>query len=174
MSLEIIVPKGIYHDRLISPGRQIIDLGWRPNIIVDRCRYLLAAFMKNNKVRGIQLFAVGKGLESWDDEAPPPPSRTDEELTDPNPLKIKIKPKQIKYLDATGAPVSGPTHRLRITITLEPGTPAIESGETSYPMREFGLFGQFGSEEYMIDYVRHPVIHKLVDDILERTIHLIF
>ena len=174
MSLEIIVPKGIYHDRLISPGRQIIDLGWHSNIIVDRCRYLLAAFMKGDLSNGIQVLKVGRGQESWDDEPPDPPVRTIGNLTDPSPIDIPISADKIEYLDSAGDPTTGPTNRLKITITLNPGTPPIEGGETTYPLREFGLFGQFSSQEYMVDYVRHPVIHKQADDTLERTIRLIF
>lgn len=174
MSSNDIAPKGIYHDRWISPGGNIVDLGWRSNIIVDRCRFLLAAFMKNDPSNGIQVLKVGKGEEDWDDDSPEPPVSTIEQLIDPIPVDIPISSDQIEYLDAAGNPAEGPTHRLRITVLLDPGTPPIESGETSYPLREFGLFGRFDSQEYMIDYVRHPVIHKQADDSLERIVHLIF
>lgn len=169
-----IAPKGIYHDRWISPRGTVVELGWRSNMVVDRCRFLLAAFMKGDPTNGIQILKVGQGDESWDDEPPEPPVRTIEQLTDPSPVDIPINLSQIVYLDAAGNPIERPTHRLRITVLLEPGTPPIESGETSYPLREFGLFGQFGSQQYMIDYVRHPVIHKQADDSLERIVHLIF
>ncbi|MGD9157554.1 MAG: hypothetical protein PVG39_04040 [Desulfobacteraceae bacterium] len=174
MSSELIVLKGVYQDRLINRKGEIIDSGWRSNIIVDRCRFLLAAFMKGDASSGIQSIKIGKGLEVWDSTPPGPPARTTELLTDPGPVDIPISPRQVEYLDAADNMTAGPTHRLRISISLEPGTPSIASGETSYPMREFGLFGLFGTEKYMIDYVRHPVIHKQADDTLERIIHLIF
>lgn len=174
MSSNNIAPKGIYHDRWISPGGTVVDLGWRSNIIVDRCRFLLAAFMKGDPSNGIQVLKVGKGAQSWDDEPPGPPVSTIEQLADPSPVDIPISSSQIEYLDAAGNPTEGPTHRLRISVILPPATPPIESEETSYPLREFGLFGQFNSQEYMIDYVRHPVIHKQADDTLERIVHLIF
>lgn len=174
MSSSLLLPKGLYHDRIIIPKDCIIDLGWHSNIIVDRCRHLLAAFMKGDPSSGIQALKVGKGATSWDDMPPETPLKTIEQLTDSNPVDIPVDSANIIYLDAAGNPTAGPTHRLKITVTLAPGTPPVESGETSYPLREFGLFGQFGSEEYMIDYVRHPVINKQVDDTLERTVYLIF
>lgn len=176
MNSKLLLPKGIYYDRIITGGSRIIDLGWRSNIIVDRCRHLLAAFMKGDSAGGIRLLGIGRGLENWDAEPPEPPSRADEQLTDPEPFKIKIDPAQIMYLDAAGNLSEKPTNRIGITITLDPGDPPIEAGETTYPLREFGLFGTFGEdeEEYMIDYVRHPVIHKRADDTLVRTIRLVF
>ena len=174
MSSKLILPKGIYHDRMISAKGQIIDFGWHSNIIVDRCRYLLAAFMKDDPSNGIQVLKIGRGQGSWDDEAPDPSVKTIENLTDSSPIDIPISADKIEYLDSAGDPTTGPTNRLKITITLNPGTPPIEGGETTYPLREFGLFGQFSSQEYMVDYVRHPVIHKQADDTLERTIRLIF
>lgn len=174
MSSNIILPKGIYNDQLIRPKGEIVDFGWRSNIIVDRCRYLLAAFMKGESSSGIHLLKLGKGLENWDDDPPDPPVRTIEQLSDPSPVDILISGDQIEYLDAQGSPVSGPTHRLKVSVTISPGDLPIADGETSFPLREFGLFGMFGSEEYMIDYVRHPVIHKEDADTLDRTINLVF
>ena len=99
MNDEVSLPKGIYYDRIITGQGKIIELGWHSNIIVDRCRQLLAAFMKRDKTTGIGLLAVGKGEESWDTESPPPPLRSTEKLTDPKPFKISLKPKMIEYLD---------------------------------------------------------------------------
>lgn len=174
MDSTLSAPKGMYYDRIITARGLVIDRGWDSNIIVDRCRYLLAGFMKGDPSNGIQGLKVGRGQESWDDEPPDPPVRTIENLTDPSPIDIPISDDQIEYLDAAGDPTTGPTNRLKITITLNPGTPPVDGGEESYPLREFALFGKFGTEEYMIDYVRHPVIHKQADDTLERTIRLIF
>ncbi len=175
MNDEVSLPRGIYYDRIITGEGKIIESGWYSNIIVDRCRQLLAAFMKRDKTSGIKLLAVGKGEESWDTEPPPPPLRSIEQLTDLKPFNIALKPKMIEYLDAAGKPTSTPTHRIQITVTMEPGTPPpIKSEEKTYPLREFGLFGQVGKKSYMIDYVRHPVIHKAADDKMVRTIRLIF
>ncbi len=113
-------------------------------------------------------------MESWDEEPPNPPTREIQQLTDPSPVDIPINTNQIVYLDAAGDPTEDPTNRLSIVVTLESGTPPIAIDESSYPLREFGLFGIYDGGEFMIDYVRHPVIHKQADDTITRTIRLIF
>lgn len=165
---------GEYHDRIITAGSRVIDLGWRSNIIVDRCRELLAAFMKGDSALGLQFLAVGQGDALWDSQPAGPSSPGTQKLADAGAVHIPVAGGSVVYLDAAGTAVAGPTHRILVTVTIEPGTPAIENGKTSYPLREFGLFGKLGAAEYMIDYVRHPVIHKQAGDTLVRTIRLVF
>jgi len=181
MTSILTLPNGKYHDRIIPRKGQMKDFGWRSNIIVDRCRYLLASFMKNERTRGsrqkavgIRWLAIGKGIENWDTQLPPQPPPTIQQLVDPAPFKIRIRPRQIIYLDVDGNQATGPTHRIQITVTLEPGVPPIEGDEIAYPLREFGLLGRFGNEDFLINYVRHPVIHKQADETLNRTIRLVF
>ena len=168
--------KGIYHDRLIRHDGQVLDHGWRSNIIVNRCRELLAAFMLGDTVVGVQFIALGRGEAGWDSTPPAAPTAGTQQLTDVAPAYIQLSDPAmtIEYLNAGNHVVSGPTHRLQISVTLAPGTPPAPAGETSYALREFALFGRYGSENYMIDYVRHPVIHKGVNDTLVRTIRLVF
>lgn len=168
--------KGIYHDRLILQDGSVVDHDWRSNIIVNRCRELLAAFMLGDSVVGIQYLALGQGDPNWDSTPPAPPPAGTQQLTDVAPVQIALSDPSmtIAYLNSANAAVAGPTHRLQISVTLAPGTPSPPPGETSYPLREFALFGRYGSEDYMIDYVRHPVIHKGVNDTLVRTIRLVF
>jgi len=174
MDSTIALPKGIYHDRIIRADGELIDLGWRSNIVVDRCRFLLAGFMKGDSSFGIQSIKIGRGAASWDTTSPGPPQAADTDLVDTSPETIAISGADITYLDAAGNVVAGPTHRLEITVTLPAGMPPVPMGLDDYPLREFGLFGAFGVDEYMIDYVRHPVIHKRADDTLIRTIRLVF
>lgn len=181
MSSILTLPNGKYHDRIITRKGQMKDFGWRSNIIVDRCRYLLASFMKNERTRGIQqkavgirLLVIGKGMEIWDTQPPPQPLPTIQQLVDPDPFKIKIGTRQIIYLDVDGNQTTVPTHRIQITVTLGPGVPPSEGDGTTYPLREFGLLGRFGNEDFLINYVRHPVIHKQADETLNRTIRLVF
>lgn len=167
-------PQGVYRDRLIRAGRVVVDAGWRSNIVVDRCRQLLAAFMKGDAAAsGIQWLAVGRGDADWD-TIPEPPGAGLEQLEDATPVTIPVAAGDLSYLDATGSVVAGPTPRVQIVVTLAPGTPPPEGGGTTYPLREFALFGEFGGEPYMIDCVRHPVVHKGAGDTLVRTIRLIF
>jgi hypothetical protein len=181
MSSILTVPNGKYFDQIINEQAQLKDIGWNSNIILDQCRYLLASFMKNEKTfgphlkaGGISWLAIGKGKKSWDNLLPPQPRPTIKKLVDPNPFIIKIQPRQIKYLDAEGNPTLVPTHRIQVEVKLKPGTPPIEGTETTYPLREFGLMAKFGAEDILINYVRHPVIHKKLNDKLIRNIRLVF
>lgn len=165
-------PKGFYRDRLTVPDGPVTDLGWRSNLIVDRGRFLLAAFMRGDGPDGIQRLLVGRGSESWDADPPPAAARSTTELTDPSPFEVALAPADIEYLDAAGEPsTTGPTNRLRLVVTLGENEPP---GDDPYPLREFGLFGTHDGDAYMINYVRHGVIHKPADATLERTIRLVF
>jgi hypothetical protein len=167
-------PDGKYHDRWIRTGGEVVMRGWHSNIVVDRCRSLLAAFMRRDgAAAGIQSLAVGRGDPSWDTLLPSPTPGI-EQLVDTSPVTIPIGAGDLSYLDAAGNPTAGPTPRLQVTVTLAPGTPPPEMGSDNYPLREFALFGDFGGTQYMIDYVRHAVIHKAAGDTLVRTIRLIF
>lgn len=163
-------PSGSYQDRIIPARGQIVDRGWRSNLIVDRARFLIAGFMRGDGAAGIQRLLVGRGLESWD-TVPEPPVPTAQALVDPDPFEIPLTAAEIEYIDAVGEPTAGPTQRLRLVVTLAEDEP---TGDDPYPLREFGLFGEFAGESYMINYVRHGVIHKPADATLVRTIQLVF
>ncbi|MBW2662035.1 MAG: hypothetical protein JRD93_08640 [Deltaproteobacteria bacterium] len=171
--------KGIYRDILREQNNNIIhDSGWVSNTIVDRCRILLAGFMKNDQPKGIQYLAVGKGIKDWDTTGAPPADSSVTQLMDPNPFQIQVADLDLVYLDKNDAEVAGPTHRLQITATLGTNEPPAVAPLSSYPLREFGLFGQYfdGTNyyEYMIDCIRHPVIHKDVSATLIRVVRLYF
>ena len=170
--------KGMYRD--ILKGRDestIFDSGWVSNRIVDRCRILLAAFMKNDKSGGIQYLAIGQGLEVWDSTGAPEPDSSTTGLEAPYP-KIGVERLNLEYLDAHENVVENPTSRLQITATLEQNEPEAAPPLSSSPLREFGLFGKYFDgkdfQDYMIDCVRHPVIHKDVNTTLVRVIRLYF
>ena len=130
MNQILLPPKGFYRDRFKKAQSETYDTGWWPNIIVNRCRFLLAAFKRGEKVKGIQSLHVGKGLQIWDDEDFPSPEPTDQQLVDPVPFQIKILSKSIQYLDEAGKPTKVPTQRIQIAVTLKPGIPPIETGAT--------------------------------------------
>lgn len=170
---------GIYRDILKGEDDKIIyDSGWVSNTVVDSCRLLLAAFIKNEQTNGIQFLAVGKGLEEWDKTgAPAPDPATTTDLTNRYQERIPFGDLVFAYLDQNDnelQPGQMPTNRLQITATLKPGYPKPEGLLQSYPLREFGLFGKFGNTDYMIDCIRHPVIHKDVSATLIRVVRLYF
>jgi hypothetical protein len=154
----------------------IYDSGWVSNTVVDRCRVLLAGFMKNELSSGIQCLAVGKGNEDWDTAGVPVPDpvQATNLVTRYDPA-IPFSDLDVVYLDENDevSPEYEPTSRLQITVTLVPGYPVPESSLSTYPLREFGLFGN-ADGTYMINYVRHPVIHKHESATLIRVIRLYF
>jgi hypothetical protein len=168
--------KGIYRDILKGlNGNIIYDSGWVYNTIVDGCRMLLAGFIKNEPTNGIQYLAVGQGNKVWDtDGAPVPDPLITTDLVDKYSPPIDFSELSLVYLDENDAEVPGPTSRLQITATLAPGYPAPISPLTTYPLREFGLFGKFDRTDYMINCIRHPVIHKDASASLIRVVRLYF
>jgi hypothetical protein len=169
--------KGIYRDVLRDRDNKIIfDSGWVPNLIVDRCRILLAAFMKNDGSNGIRCIKVGIGNPDWDNTGAPMPDTSEIGLVDQaHPFTIDVEALELVYLNENDQQVTGPTTRLQITATLGTDQPLPpDSNLSTYPLREFGLFGQYGNDEYMIDCIRHPVIHKDVSSTLIRVVRLYF
>jgi len=171
MTVKLV--EGIYRDVLIGPdGEPIFDSGWQSNMIVLSCRVLLGGFMKNEATaKGIQSLHVGQGDAAWDKlaQAPKPDPNTTTQLTDAPGFSVpKIK---LEYLDAKDAVTITQTNRIQITATLEAGQPP---GPNPFPLREFGLFGQMNGVDFMIDYVRHPLIEKDSLMTLERKVRLVF
>lgn len=168
--------KGIYRDILKGADDTVIyDSGWVPNTIVNSCRVLLAEFMVNGSPTGITHLAVGQGLETWNTSgAPAPDSATTTDLVNAHDPPIAAADLELVYLDDNDAVAPGPTNRLQITATLDPGYPTPLPSLTTYPLREFGLFGSSGGTEYMINCIRHPVIHKDETMTLIRVIRLYF
>ena len=170
--------KGIYRDVLkAGDGRIIYDSGWNSNAIVNRCRILLSGFMKNEATQGIQYLAVGQGQEQWDTTGAPAPDPAAADLINRHNPPIPLGELALVYLDENEneLPISaGPTNRLQITSTLNPGYPPPIAPLKTYPLREFGLFGKFGTTDYMIDAIRHPVIHKDESATLIRVVRLFF
>lgn len=167
------LPDGKYWDVIKKAGGGLLDYGWRSNIVVDQCRELLAAFMLGGAASGIQRISLGRGEDAWDGVPAPAPDPGTLSLTDTSPVTINSGSLQLDFIDATGNAVTLPTHRIQITLTLTPGTLPI-SGDEVFPLREFALFGQLNGADYMIDYVRHPVMNIAADDTLTRRIRLVF
>jgi hypothetical protein len=174
MTPKPTAPQGIYRDRLLTAGGEVVERDWRSNLVVDGCRVLLAGFMKGDDPQGIQTLLVGRGDPSWDLAGIPAPRRVDTAPVDPDPFELPVTADQIVYLDAAGAVSAQPTPRLELTLTLEADQPPLGPGETTFPLREFALFGSFDGTATMINSVRHPVLHKAPGDVLTRTVRLVF
>ncbi len=175
--------KGIYRDILKDGNDTVIyDSGWQSNRIVDQCRTLLAAFMKNEAAQGIQKVKVGKGLDAWDDlsDGPPHPEATLTQLEDTDPYVLESGEWSLEFLDDDDQHSVEPTKRVQVTLSLGENQPPVPEGSvvTTYPLREFGLFGIYNDgtddHDYMIDCIRHPVIHKDTTATLIRKVKLYF
>jgi hypothetical protein len=171
--------KGIYRDIMTAPdGTVLHDSGWHSNTIVDRCRILLAGFIRNDTTSGIQHLQVGQGNASWDANGAPAPTAGATALVAPAAdAPIAFANLEVAYLSSGGTTLPAtdpPTPQIQITATLPAGYPAPLAGGSIYPLREFGLFGRFGGTLYMINNVRHPVIFKEASTTLTRIVRLYF
>ena len=172
--------KGIYRDVLLRPDKTVIfDSGWQSNLIVDVFRVMLAEFMKNKQYvnRGITYLKVGKGYSVWDENGAPAPNEGMTGLIDPDPFVLSEAGLLIECLDENDVVTDSPTSRLQVTATLGTDQPPGVAPLSSYPLREFGLFGEYeddtgAAQDYMIDCIRHPVIHKDASTTLIRVVRL--
>lgn len=177
MQFTISAPKGIYRDTLIgSDGRVQFDSGWTSNTIVLRCHILIASFMLNNSAAsGVQYMAVGQGNQAWDNLAELPDTPDDaNSLVNQFGGTIPMAQLAPTYLDENREPTTAETRTLQLTATLGENFPTPPEGRAAYPLREFGLFGSFDGQPYMINSIRHRVIHKDTASTLVRTIQLTF
>lgn len=171
-----ILIKGIYRDRLWGPGGELVfDSQWKSNMVVLKGRQLLAGFIKNEATaRGIQSMKIGRGLASWDTTPPPlADANTTTQLTDAAPFVVPAPNLNLTYLNDTDVPTLTVTNRVQITAVLGPNLPS-PATDPPFPMREFGLFGQMNGTDFMIDYIRHPLIEKDGLVTMERKVRLIF
>ncbi len=166
---------GKYWDQLLPAQGECIDFGWRSNVIVNQCRQLLAGFVKGNSASGIQFIALGRGDAGWDDDMPPPPDMSTSVLVDiaPHTIPESSAAMEIDLLDSAGSVSLTPTDRIQVSVTIDGASLPIAVDET-FPLREFALFGNLAPDDYMIDYVRHPVIHIGASDTLIRRVKLVF
>src|SRR3990167_4893510 len=111
---------GKYHDQLRRASGQLLDFGWRSNIVVDRCRDLLAAFLVGTPAQGIQYIALGRGDSSWDLTPPSPPVAGTTTLVDATPVIAAVTDSTVSldFVDAVGAVTATPSHRLQLTLTV--------------------------------------------------------
>ncbi len=167
--------QGKYWDQIFTAEGECIDFGWRNNVIVNQCRQLLAGFMKGDNATGVQYIALGKGDIAWDDAMPVSPEMSTNSLIDLSPEMIAVTDAEmeIDFLDTMGAVSPIPSERIQVSVTIE-GTNLPIVGDETFPLREFGLFGNLAPDDYMIDYVRHPVINIGTGDTLVRRVRLVF
>lgn len=176
MTTSSLAIHGLYRDVLRDEeGRVGYDSGWVSNTIVTHCRVLLASFLKNEPTAGIRYLAVGQGDAAWDaDGVPTTNPETTTALVQAYGAPIDVTELVVAYLDSNNVEVQNPTANIQITATLGPDYPEPVVGLNTYPLREFGLFGALAGTPYMINSIRHPVIHKDAGSTLIRVVRLSF
>lgn len=158
--------KGYYQDTLTDAQGKLLWKGrWRANAIVRSCDQLLAALLNgDDDLEGVQFWAVGEGLQSWDGHS----SDINIETTHLS-KEITRKTPQIEYLN-------GRLDILEVEVEFEGDDLVSDSGVQS--LREFGLFGGNATNTkdsgYLIDYVIHPRIDLVSGNTLTRRLRLSF
>ncbi len=169
--------RGVYRDVVEdAEGGVVYDSGWVSNTIATSCRVLLASFINNDPTaNGLRYLAVGRGEDAWDsDGAPAPDPDVNTTLVQAYEPPIDVADLEVVYLNAAGEVQEEPTSCIRITATLEADYPQPVTGLSTYPLREFGLFGELGGVPYMLNNVRHPRIDKAASETLIRVVRLSF
>lgn len=141
------------------------------NIVVDNLSVAIACLMKRETgYYGLLYWAVGSGLETWPEDAPPNPSETDTSL-ETETYRKAITTNDIIFIDANNAVSASPTNRLQATVTFS-------TSEANGKLMEFGLFAGNASSTsasgIMVNHKTHPLITKTSVMQLEYVIRMTF
>ena len=161
---------GEFQDTITYSDGRVEQLDWNRNMIVNGISKLVACLMKNQSgYKGLTYWAIGQGLESWDDNLPTAQA-TDERLTSEIGRKA-IPASAITFVDASGQPTSGVTNRIQITLEFK-------ENECNGKWREFGIYGGNASTTtnsgIMINHKIHELITKTSAMTIERKIRFTF
>lgn len=138
------------------------------NLIVDGIYQLITSlFAKKEGFKGLQYWAIGSGLDTWEDNLPQP-VKTDTRLVREIGRKA-IQSSDFRFVDAEGHTSVTPTNRLAINVVFG-------YDECIGTWREFGIFGGNATDTVnsgtMINRKVHGVINKTRE--MEITREIIF
>lgn len=141
------------------------------NLIVDGIFKLITSLLSNKGgYSGLQYWAVGEGLSSWNSSQPPEPAVTDVQLTKEIGRK-QINSTDVTWVDSEGRNSVTPTNKLKVKVTFG-------YNDCAGTWREFGLFGGNASTTtnsgMMINHKNHGVIVKTTEMEIEREIIFTF
>lgn len=158
--------EGVYKDIIRYSDGRVEETDWSHNLIVNSALNILTALLGNtNGYKGIQYWAVGSGLASWDTTMPNPNSNA-VALTSEIGRKV-INSSNIRFLTETGEPSNTPTNKIEVSCFFE-------ANDCIGVWREFGLFGGNATSApnsgILIDKKHHQIINKTNDMTVERTI----
>lgn len=161
---------GEFQDTITFADGRVEVMDWNRNMIVNGISKLVACLMKKQSGHtGLSYWAIGQGLEEWDDNLPTAQA-TDERLTSEIGRKA-IPASAITFVDANGQPTSGITNRIQITLEFM-------ENECNGRWREFGIYGGNASATtnsgIMINHKIHELITKTSAMTIERKIRFTF
>lgn len=141
------------------------------NLIVTGIFKLITTLLSSKGgYSGLQYWAVGEGLSSWNSSAPPEPSENDTQLVKEIGRK-QLSTSDITWVDDSGSNSVTPTNRLKVRVTFG-------YNDCTGTWREFGLFGgnatTSANSGIMINHKNHGVIVKTTEMEIEREIIFTF
>ena len=170
--VNVLKIQGEIYDELVNvkTGEVKVLRNWERNTIVLEfgkllaylCKQLTAASFATEGLAGIQKWAVGEGLASWDVSGVPSPSTSATQLIS-EVARVTVS---MDFLDALNEVTTTVTNKLEISATFD------ESVEGE--LREFGLFGGKTAEVavadggIMVNLKNHSKIDKTSATILNR------
>lgn len=141
------------------------------NLIVEGIFKLITSLLADKGgYSGLQYWAVGEGLSSWNSASPPEPTEQDTQLVKEIGRK-QLTASEITWVDESGNNSVTPTNRLKVRVTFG-------YNDCTGTWREFGLFGgnatATANSGIMINHKNHGVIVKTTEMEVEREIIFTF
>jgi len=167
-----ITAKGKVRDKIYVDGELVEDTGFRENVIVEDVNLLISALFSRNEPDhvGIQYWAVGEGLDEWDEQDPPDGDVQASTLK--NEIdRLELGSDHIDYLDEDENVVAGITNKIRIVRVFG-------KDDANGTWMELGLFGGDAEDKedtgILINHLPHPIIEKRENMTVERTLIITF
>lgn len=141
------------------------------NLIVNGIFNILTSLLASKGgYSGLQYWAIGEGLSSWNSSEPPKPSETDVKLVTEIGRKA-IEPTAMTWVNADGTNSVTPTNKVKVKVTFG-------YDECVGSWREFGLFGGNATDTkdsgIMINHKTHGIIVKTTEMEIDREIIFTF
>jgi hypothetical protein len=160
---------GEFRDVIRYKDGRIEERPWQRNLIVNDIIKAISCSLKGDA--GIKYWAIGKGLDTWDDVTPPVPVATDVLLVDEIGRKA-LTAGSFQYVDGSGVVSVTITNRLLITVTFG-------YDECNGNWREFAIVGgstATATEDtgILLNHKTHGLIVKTSSMEIERQIRFTF
>ncbi|MDF2615496.1 MAG: hypothetical protein K0Q47_151 [Sedimentibacter sp.] len=163
------IMQGEFRDVIRYKDGRIEERPWQRNLIVNDIIKAIACALKGDA--GIKYWAIGKGLDSWDDVTPPAPAATDSQLVQEIGRKA-LTSGSFQYVDGSGNVSTPMTNRLLITVTFG-------YEECNGNWREFSIVGGSSATAtlntgVLLNHKTHGLIVKTNSMEIERQIRFTF